>query len=310
MVTSESEDRRTSVAQTLPFDILGEIFLHIAALQFHDPGPISVVGKAKPLYDESLHLLNATEPPLLLCHVCQTWKNAALNISQLWDGVYLPITYFQSSNLLRKGPGSEENPEISHTMDVLDAQSIQFVEWWENNVNIGLSESPTSSLLRRPSFCFRRKEAEISDLSSAYPGPSLAQFFVTPFFRSARRIELDVLDQRVIRALYYNPSDSKSDQGLLSSSPLHFENLLELRVQKFIYRSDYGQPGCTFPPSPSLLKLHVSLLHYNAFLGDDISSPFFPFAQLTHISLSNPIVHAAWKLLLITCTHLTSRIKY
>ncbi|KAF8891487.1 hypothetical protein CPB84DRAFT_1963736 [Gymnopilus junonius] len=108
--TSQFPDSMTtagtpSPAQTLPFDILSEIFV-LSLPQVHDP-------------QEDLRL-HPSQPPFLFCSICRSWRIAALDVRRLWDFVYLSLCYYEF-----------KDPEGA--IHVLDRKSLDLIQWWNEN---------------------------------------------------------------------------------------------------------------------------------------------------------------------------------
>ena len=319
--------------QTLPFDVLFEIFLHVnqqAENHFPKAWLDSNTNTDANLLDitelsvnqdddrtaPEYRLLSPLEVPLLLCHVCSSWRTTTLAIPALWDSVYLPITYVVMPQPLRanrgtsgfkklrsEARGGERVPVMANS---LEKRSVQMVEWWEHTFLRHLTSKlfifsgldSAASALWAPSILLRRGQ-QADELppnhSSTYRAPfqvfPLARFFSSTFFRLSKRIDINNLDRDVLELMHAAPA---------SSSP--FPYLVELRIRKLIYRRGNGERSdYTFPPSPSLRRLYASGHCENAIRMNGSANPLFPWSQLDRLSLSGVLQHDTWMKLLESC---------
>ncbi|PPQ65817.1 hypothetical protein CVT26_000402 [Gymnopilus dilepis] len=334
---NRTEPSRRQPAQTLPFDILAEIFLRVRQPAPDRPSkprrqqtpPELPHTHSEPDEDPddgapqtpsgNNRLLSPREAPLLLCHVCRSWRAAALEIPALWDGVYLPITYSKMAQPLRAGAahgpshfkstaGARGGSTVQVMADSLDQTSGEIVEWWERTfLRRSTSDrlfcdaaldSASSSVLWAPSILVREKHVPQEEAESRRPlwdGAlfPLTRFFASTFFRMSKRIELDVLNRDVLQSMHAAPAHATP-----------FIHLVELRINRLTYLAGHRDTELTFPPSPALRHLAVSNHRLSALFYDAKSRPLFPWPQLRRLSLSDHIVDSAFKVLLETCAQL------
>ncbi|KDR68138.1 hypothetical protein GALMADRAFT_1052126 [Galerina marginata CBS 339.88] len=244
-----------SIGQLLPFDILEEIFFH------------SLLDENS--QDEHFQP-NSSISPILLLHVCKSWKSAALNMPYLWSSIYLTIPYFR----LGKSP-----------CKILDTvPTAELTKWW-NTEHISIPPS----LYFKPRVPPTPQHRRVIESQIKTSQIRLRRFLPDTFFRSALRLEL-----------HLNPADFK----MISSVHTMFDNLVDLRIQSTLDSGGTLSIDFPFPPSPKLRRLHLSAYHSEGFLHQVPGSLLFPWGQLTHLYLPQSIPQHDWVDLIKTCLNL------
>ncbi|KAF9480403.1 hypothetical protein BDN70DRAFT_992745 [Pholiota conissans] len=105
----------------LPYDVLREIFLHCLP-QY----PLNV----------DVRQPNMQVAPMLLCHVCSSWRFVALSSPQLWARLSCRLTLFEDND-------NEEIPRFLKTQ-------IEFLQWWKQNQG---AISPFLSIELESTYC-------------------------------------------------------------------------------------------------------------------------------------------------------------
>ncbi|KAF8171112.1 hypothetical protein BJ912DRAFT_860747, partial [Pholiota molesta] len=98
-----------SPVNKLPYDLLREIFLRCLS--------------ENPLYDAQP---DTTIAPMLLCHVCSSWRAVALMSASLWSHLYVRLP------LLWEGEGAEEIKLVVRSK-VAFTRDLEFLPWWRKN---------------------------------------------------------------------------------------------------------------------------------------------------------------------------------
>ena len=143
------DESKESLAQDLPQELLGEIFVRCLpekAFQHIQPNPLL--------------------PPLVFCHVCSSWRKAALGTPQLWCELSIELACAYTGRL--------------HTASVL-RKSLDTLEFWGAHMR---SLLPSIHLLQGNSRIFVSHEE--TDKIVTYQ-----TFFTSPILSSARSLTLD-----------------------------------------------------------------------------------------------------------------------
>ncbi|KAF8960471.1 hypothetical protein BDZ97DRAFT_1312460 [Flammula alnicola] len=199
-------------------------------------------------------------PPLLFCHICASWRDAALKIPYIWTSFTIAL-----ETIRKKDP-----PFDSYILP----KTARFLAWWKEN----LANTAPSFYLEEPA----RSLVSPFDYNEL---ENTAKFFCSPFFRSARSLHLNVLNQ---------------DIDTICSNPMLFENLVELRIMNIQDSRIPRRPPSPFPPSPHLRRLHLS--HAESF--GDSTIKIYPWSQLTHLYIPRTITFESWVSLIQLCTNL------
>ncbi|KAF9479892.1 hypothetical protein BDN70DRAFT_878319 [Pholiota conissans] len=192
------------IAQDLPFDILHEIFE--LCLPSVDNPPVD-------------HQPNFTLAPLLLCHICVSWRTAALSMASLWRS-----TTFTLYTTRRHDPPSDR---------LLLRKTTQFIAWWKKNIG---DVAPSLYLPWSSTQPGRRKNLTgLQDVHKA--------LFDSAFFRSAHTLRLVIMNQEL---------------DIICSNPVAFPNLSQLRIESIQDSLMPRIEISSFPPSPLLSRIQIS----------------------------------------------------
>ncbi|KAF8198462.1 hypothetical protein BJ912DRAFT_951465, partial [Pholiota molesta] len=148
-----------SIAQSLPFDILQEIF-HLCL-----PSEDNPTLNCQP---------NPSLAPLLLCHICTLWRTAALRMPFIWKS-----TTFTIQNVRHPDPPFERFNL---------PKSRKFIAWWNKHI---LDVAPS---LYFPSPTSRPGNRRI-DFRQLKNSKSI--LFNDPFFRAAHGLRLTITNQEL-----------------------------------------------------------------------------------------------------------------
>ncbi|KAF9485480.1 hypothetical protein BDN70DRAFT_871128 [Pholiota conissans] len=225
-----------SPIQRLPFDVLEHIFLRCLS----DP------------LDQVQPKINA--PPMLLCHVCSSWRTIALEIPALWTHIHHRLPMERLGGRLQLW-----NKMVFH-------RKLTFLKWWRRNQG------------KRATFIRLRIYRKTGDTSlRRFDVDKDAENFFDEFMSSAQYLDVGpfMFDQRL------RPIESSYPQllSLVSSHPNY-----NLDEDTYVRRRD-REAQDLFPTIPRTLQRlrlhHVSFPeHYSS------AGRFKSWCNLTHLSLN------------------------
>jgi hypothetical protein len=243
----------SSPFRNVSYDVLREIFFHCL--------PEHPLDEVQP---------NTNIAPILLCHVCSSWRAVALSSPFLWSHLHikLPITWDLDSD-----DDSEEEPLV-RDFEAL-ARDIGFMKWWRTN---------HGSIA--PFLCFdlHRRSWDESSVDPIGPIDSLepeAEDFFFDYLSSAQYLDVGIFYVYMLR--------QGVDRGLpiATSSKLH---TLVCRWDRFTGNDDpddeyvYSFELLPFQIPPTLRRLSIQ----DETITKDYMRRLDNWSTLTHLSL-NPV---------------------
>jgi hypothetical protein len=129
----------------LPYDVLREIFIHcLPQYLFRETQP------------------DKTIAPLLLCHVCSSWRTVALSSAVLWSRLSCRLTVRYKDSKLKRS-------------------EVEFIRWWKKNHG-----------LIPPYLSIRRKHKDLRVLTERLSGDGADEMpFLLEYITSAQYLDLD-----------------------------------------------------------------------------------------------------------------------
>ncbi|KAF8913670.1 hypothetical protein CPB85DRAFT_1298742 [Mucidula mucida] len=294
--------------RTLPSDVLAEIFLHCAPIQYVDPQPDSLCPR---------------HHPWNLSHVSRKWRDVALSLPRLWATVYLDFAAYGKlsyRDCVYKGMLLFER---SKGLDLcLTIRSDVLQEIVDHPLTAVLESStarwkylyvciPAPSL---QSFAGRPfpilEELFITHASSLTPGVK-----VTTFESTAPKLRTVTLIERAIAASLQLPCGQLTELRcggsvfmepafilrlremrnlkvlelgvVVTSGPIVPNILLPVLEELVVDHADRSHTGLFDHVIPALTVPSIRRLSIAPFIGDWLSLPVYPdFAGITHLHLA------------------------
>jgi hypothetical protein len=217
------------------------------------------------------------QAPLLLCHICSSWRSIAINLPELWRSLFLLMSYTPPPN----GSIGDDNRALASKRIVLHNRYVSLVKEWFDRAG----EQPSLSF----QFYFAiNDDTDIHEMNSARSLISQVLVANAPRFR--------YLDLNADRAKHLG--------GFLNGSPPVVLNHLESLVLRLGGLESLNLGWITaFHSAPRLRR--VSLLS----LTVDLPS-LLPWSKLTHLKVTDFISTYAWMVLVRNCVDLQSGLFY
>ncbi|KAF8171125.1 hypothetical protein BJ912DRAFT_996215 [Pholiota molesta] len=249
-----------SPVNKLPHDLLSKIFLR--CLSEH------------PLDDAQP---DTTIAPILLCHVCSSWRAVALTSAPLWSHLYncLPLSWDKP----KEGEGEEEEEiKLMVRSKVVFARALEFLQWWRTNqgsVDLFLRLDVNRMRWHDGSVSFNTDLPFCIDLLFNTDMASEDEDFLFDYLSSAHYLDAGAFHPYLV------------NQRLKRGFPVSFPSLRSLVISCFTRFSDgeieYQPDIKMLPPQTPPTLRHLSIQAYKIPRNHSL----YDWSALTHISLDD-----------------------
>jgi hypothetical protein len=231
--------------------------------------------------DSTVKQPNKSEAPILLCHVCQKWRQVAFDTQELWSNLHVRINIL---TFLKKVKGS-----VLERGRFVSPKSQDFLDWWAAKLVTNSPSHPFTLSINQPIDTGGFYHSDCYALQTTYHECDIetdeyAEFFSGHLVTSAQNLSLSLKEDDF--------------RMLCSTSLAEFLRLEYLTLHTLVDTIIRHREWHHFPSAPQLRRLHLTSA------GSRLLSTL-PGAQLTHFCISTTISQITFRhVLTVVCPNL------